>query len=584
TPTFDRLAREGILFESAIAPAPITLPSHASILTGVYPSAHGVRDNGIFALAPDAVLVSEVLSRHGWRSAAFVGSYVLDASFGLDQGFEVFRGVPSFAGQWNAGHYPDRPASAVVDDAVAWLETLEPGERFFAWLHFFDPHVPHEAPEYWAKRVAHPYDAEIAFCDDQLRRLLRFLDERGLADGLLVAVTADHGEAFGEHGEESHGVFVYQATLRVPLVLSGTPLAHAAGTRVREPVSIASLAPTLLALAGLPAEELPDVRVAPLLGPQGGVRTAEPEDAIYLESYLPYHTFRWRALRGLVWGGYKLVDGQRPELYALGSDPTEQRDLADANADVVDDMRRRLAALLDTHAPLPWAAGHEPDAAARARLEALGYLAGSAGDDPFAADLPDPRDRIEALEAFSAAANAIQAYRRAKADGGTATAWQRAERREKARARLEGAEQALERARARDPGNPAIAAQLATLYGRLGKPEAALALLDEAVRARPRSAQFRQLRAQTYRSLGRAEDAVNEMQVVVSLDPKFQPAYQWFVGYYSEQGDFGRAVGWASRQLETLDEGSPAHAASAQRLERLSAQMRESGQRLVAPG
>jgi arylsulfatase A-like enzyme len=264
TPTVDRLAREGILFEHAVAPAPVTLPSHASMLTGVYPTAHGVHNNGNFSLSPKGELVSEVLSRHGWRTAAFVGSFVLDARFGLDQGFEVYDGPstpaslePAVVGIYGALRSIRRPANQVVDAAVAWLSTLSPGEKFFAWVHLFDPHEPHRAPEPWRSRLENPYDAEIAFCDAQIERLLRFLEKRGLTENLLTVVVGDHGESLGEHGERSHGMLLYQSATRVPLVISGAHVADSKGTRVAHPVSIADLAPTFLSLPSCPRAARP---------------------------------------------------------------------------------------------------------------------------------------------------------------------------------------------------------------------------------------------------------------------------------------------------------------------------------------
>ena len=237
TPTFDALARDGVLFESAYSPTPITLPAHASMLTGLYPSAHGVRDNGLFALGPDATLVSEVFAAHGWRTGAFVGSFAVDERTGLAQGFEIY----SDKGSETRGIVPERTADAVAKDAIAWLETLAPEDNFFLWLHFYDPHLPFAAPEPWRSRNADPYDAEIAFADAQLARVLRSIETRGSDAPLLVVATSDHGEGLGDHGEGSHGVLLYQGTVRVPLVISGPHVARSPApgwcTRSRSPTS-----------------------------------------------------------------------------------------------------------------------------------------------------------------------------------------------------------------------------------------------------------------------------------------------------------------------------------------------------------
>ncbi len=575
TPTIDRLAREGILFESALAPTPITLPSHASILTGVYPSAHGLRDNGVFTLGPDAVLVSEVFRRHGWRTGAFVGAYVLDARYGLDQGFEVYQAVPAFRfGNSN----PIRPADEVVGDAIAWLSGLAPDERFFAWVHFYDPHASYQPPDYWRKRLEDPYDGEIAFCDDQLARLLRFLDERDLARNLLTVVTADHGDGLEEHGELYHGLFLYQTTLHVPLVLSGPPVAHLAGTRVEDRVSTASLPATLLALAGLPPGELPDVRVAPLLGPDAAISQPSRERALYVETHLPYHTYRWRALRGLVWRDHKLIEGREPELYALAGDPGEQKNLAERRAELVEAMRERLAELAAEHAALGWAGRSELDADARARLEALGYLAGSPGDDPFAAELPDPRERIGDQEALDLATQALLAWGALVRDERDGAAWQKGERMEEAREALEAARRALEGVRAEYDGNPHVTGQLGSVENSLGNHAAALPLLETALRERPFSLTLRFIRAESYYGVGRVEQAVREMETVVSTDARYWPAYRWLAGYYTGLEEFARAAHWIREELAAVEEGTPIHRETLERLAWVESELRRRGQ------
>jgi len=233
TPSIDALAKDGVVFERALAAAPVTLPSHATILTGVYPCAHGVRDNGVFRLGPEARLVSEALSERGWRSGAFVGAYVLDARFGLDQGFEVYT-ASGTAGIGNV-IYAERPAHRVVDDAIAWLGSLPPDAPFFAWVHLFDPHAPFAPPKAWRARFEDPYDGEIAFADDQVGRLVSWIRRRDPARELVVVVTADHGEGLGAHGEASHGTFLYQDTMHVPLVISGAGVAR--GVRSSAPVA-----------------------------------------------------------------------------------------------------------------------------------------------------------------------------------------------------------------------------------------------------------------------------------------------------------------------------------------------------------
>jgi arylsulfatase A-like enzyme len=484
TPTLDRLAREGVLFEAALAPAPITLPSHASILTGVTPPAHGVRDNGFFALGPRAELLPEALRQSGHRTGAFVGSFVLHPRYGLDQGFEVYRAPEPGAGA-SPGFEPERRADAVVDDALAWLAQLAPGEPFFVWLHLFDPHYPYAPPEPWRSRQTHPYDGEIAFVDHELGRLLRALEQDGRARNLLVAVTADHGESAGEHGEGSHGVFLYQATLHVPLLLWGAPVAAAAGSRVAESVSLVELPATLLALAGLSPGLLPHAAGPPLLAAGGVARAPDPERAHYVESLLPYFSFRWRGLRGLVQGGYKLVEGVEPELYALGEDPREQRDLAAALPERVERLRARLRAEAARSAALGWGGGRTADAQERELLRSLGYLAGSAGDDPFAAELPDPRERIGDVElASKAAARLARASEKQPLEPGAFAPVPSGER-VPGRRNVLRARRLLLELRERNPADPHVFRELGIVESLLGNRAAALPLLERAAQLDP---------------------------------------------------------------------------------------------------
>ena len=240
TPTLDGLAAQGVLFESAVSPTPTTLPSHASILTGTYPSAHGVHDNGVFVLGSDAILISEVFHEHGLRTAAFVGTYVLDHRFGLNQGFETYRG-PTLEFEFEKRE-ARRPANEVVNDAISWFEQLDPSERFFVWVHFYDPHRPLRERDSSGHKIEDPYGVAISTCDRELGRLLKFLDTRKMAENLLTVVTADHGESNGEHGESTHGVFVYQSSMHVPLIVSGGPLANLKGIRVDRAVTNTAIA------------------------------------------------------------------------------------------------------------------------------------------------------------------------------------------------------------------------------------------------------------------------------------------------------------------------------------------------------
>lgn len=552
TPTLDRLAAEGVLFEAALASAPVTLPSHSSILTGVYPTSHGVRDNGVFSLTPAARLVSEVFRERGWRTAAFVGSFVLAPRYGLDQGFELYSEAPLTEDGLMVS--VERGADAVIDDTIEWLESIAPDEPFFVWVHFYDPHAPYDPPEPWASRAPSPYDGEIAFCDAQLDRLLRFLERRDMDDDLLVAVTADHGESLGEHREDSHAIFIYDATIRVPLILSGAPVAASAGLRVRETVPNTALAPTLLTLAGIGSDALPDVTLSPLLAANGSPpRTFD--DSLYIESYPPYYTFRWRALRGLHAGDAVLIDGSQPELYDTESDPGELHDLAPEAPERVAALRRQLEAVIAANPPLGWVAEQEPSPQDRRLLASLGYTSSPAGGDPLDASLPDPREKIDELVLLGRAAGLDDRAREVAVRPG-ATAWQADERDREVRELRESARAVLVEARAKSPDNMMALARLAVIEKQLGNHEAAIPLFEEFLALRPFEVLERYRLATSYFAVGREDDAVREIQQILSEDVHFTPAYEWMFQQHTRLEQPAEALRWVLEELKHADEGS----------------------------
>ncbi|HEX2465656.1 MAG TPA: sulfatase, partial [Thermoanaerobaculia bacterium] len=322
TPALDGLAREGIRFSQAVATAPLTLPSHASILTGLFPPRHAVHQNGAAALPPTVPTLAEALHGHGYRTAAFVGSFVLDARFGLDRGFELYDDdIPRDPTTAVPGLEAERPGTQVVDRALSWLNA-DDQRPFFVWVHLYDAHAPYEPPEPYRSRFAdRPYDGEIASVDAQVGRLLSYLDERGLAGDTIVAVAADHGEALGEHGELTHGLLLFEPTVRVPLLLRA-PGRLPGGVVVGEPVGLADLAPTLAGLAGvhlgLPSSSVDgrDLSASLAAGDE------PPRVDLYAETEYP-RLFGWSALAAIRRGHAKYVAAPTPRLFDLESDPGE---------------------------------------------------------------------------------------------------------------------------------------------------------------------------------------------------------------------------------------------------------------------
>ena len=405
TPVFDRLAGDGVLFEQAMTSAPLTLPAHATMFTGHFPPQHGVRDNGGFFLDPSAITLAERLKARGYRTGAFVGAFVLDSKWGLDQGFDHYADDfdLSKVKALSLGNV-QRRADQVVDLALPWLEAVRT-EPFFAWLHFYDAHAPYEAPEPFATQYrGQPYNGEVAFADAQLGRVVAFLEERGLLDTTIVVVLGDHGESLGEHEEGTHGFFVYETATHVPFLMRA-PFAATRGRRVPGLVRTADLTPTVLdLLGGAPAGGEAAAPGRSLVALMTGAQADLGAEA-YAEAMYPLHHYGWSALRAVRIGQYKLIDAPRPELFDLTADPGETTNLFDTRRDVGNRLQRALRALEAQFAR----AGAPPpaetiDPETRARLTSLGYVSSFVAtetDDTIVR--ADPKDKIALFNLMSEA-------------------------------------------------------------------------------------------------------------------------------------------------------------------------------------
>jgi arylsulfatase A-like enzyme/Flp pilus assembly protein TadD len=368
TPVIDRLAASGIRFSRAFAHAPLTLPAHTSIFTGLTPATHGVHTNGAAGVEARVPTLAERLRAAGYRTAAFVGAFVLDARFGLNRGFDVYDDHVGSGGGPIDFAFAERPADRVAKAAGDWIlgaaSPPSPVPRpWFAWVHLFDPHAPYHAPE---QRAAEPYDNEVAFADSQLGVLLERLRAAGQLDRTLVVVLADHGESLGEHGESTHGLFAYNSTLRIPLVIAGPSLGHQV---VDAPAAQMDVMPTVLDLAGLDA-------TAPLEGVSllGAIRGDPfPSRPIYFEALDAYFTRNWAPLTGVVDGDWKYVDLPEAELYDLAHDPDETRNVVARDMPRTADLQLALERWKPKGNPVVRPSPLDPDAAAR--LRALGYAA-----------------------------------------------------------------------------------------------------------------------------------------------------------------------------------------------------------------
>jgi arylsulfatase A-like enzyme len=377
-PAIDRLAREGILFQQATTVAPLTLPAHSSLLTGLYPRHHGVRDNADPPLEPAHRTLAEILRGRGFRTAAFVAASVLASNRGLSRGFDVYRDTTSS----DAGALPRvrRPGNEVVDEALTWLDGHE-GSPFFVWVHLYDAHAPYPTPEpYRTQYAADPYEGSLAFVDSQVDRVTRWLESHHQLSRTLVIVAGDHGESLGDHEELEHGIFLYESVLHVPLIM------RVPGVAPRRFVAITSLVdvmPTVLGMLRLPGSQVDGLDLNPAIR---GAR--EPADRlVYSESLYP-ERFGWSALRAARDGRFKFIDAPRPELYDLETDPFEERNLYATRSATATALARRLEGFNGAERRSASDRMDRVPADVRARLKALGYLgtdartAGSTGRDP----------------------------------------------------------------------------------------------------------------------------------------------------------------------------------------------------------
>lgn len=551
TPRIDALAADGRLFARAYTTNPLTLPAHSTMLTGTIPPVHGVHRNGS-RLGDTSVTLAERLRARGMATAGFIGSVVLEGTFGISQGFDIWGDQfrhPVTAGQ---SPYVERRASEVSDAAVAWLESNGRERPFFLFVHYFDPHQPYRPPEPFASRYADDlYSGEIAYTDTEIGRVLDALARLGLRDSTLVVVTADHGQMLGEHGEETHGFFAYEAAMRVPLVMQGPGVDRG---RVEPPVGLVDVAPTILGLLGEPSPAGLD-----------GVDVGRPPPAgrrLYLESYEPT-ALGCEAIRGLVDGDWKLLVSVQSELFDVVRDPAEADNLAGRDPDRLAQMAGALATILDTRRPLAVAAGSDAvDDRTAARLRALGYIA-EAPVTAAGAAVEGARACFPAFVRYQAAQAAFYAGRLDEARREVLAALAARPNTINARFLLASIEveqkrwpeatAELERflagigpvRRGADTALPAARAytNLGIALRHQGRAEEAKRAFESAIALVPGFAEAHNNLGQVLREAGRSDEAVREFRTAIEAEPAMRPARR----------NLARALAEADRQREAAD-------------------------------
>ena len=539
TPAFGRVADEGVLFEQATATVPLTLPSHTSMFTGTYPMFHGVRDNGGYYVPEDAETLAEVLRDAGYRTGGFVAAFVVDSRWGLDQGFDRYYDDFNFREFERISlDSVQRPGDEVMDAALAWMDEVKE-ERFFSWIHLYDPHWPYEAPEPWASRVSGysgaSYDAEVLFTDSLVGRLLDWLDESALADDTLLVLIGDHGESLGRHREGAHGFFIYDASMQVPFLLRAPYRQIGRGLRVPAQVRGIDLMPTVLGLVGVPVPEpVQGVSLAPLAD------GSESDLGLwaYSESLYPRNHYGWSPLRSLRNGLLHFIAAPRPELFEVLADPGEARNLASDRPGQVRQLQARLDQLV---AELGNEGAEEQapetlDEATRAQLAALGYLGGSSRvrvneDEPLA----DPKDKIVL-------------YNLLKAAGTDST-----------EDRIEEAMAKVKRVLAEDPGILEAHLILGNLFVKQEEWDGAIGAYREALSLDPEYKSAILGLADAYRLAARYDEAAAGYRRLLELDPNDNKAFYHLAEIHAAREEYEAALEVLAGLEATGEERAPAH-------------------------
>jgi arylsulfatase A-like enzyme/tetratricopeptide (TPR) repeat protein len=539
TPALDRLAEEGVRFENAFTPTPLTLPAHTSLMTGTYPTFHGVRNNGIFHARSSLTTLAEVLKSKGYTTAAMIAAYVLDAQFGLDQGFDLYDDeIETGEGDELFFVYPERKAEDITRRAMRFLRK-HGNKPFFLWAHYFDPHDRFDPPPRFAKQYGgRLYDGEVAYVDEQVGVLMKLLEIRGLGKSTLVIVAGDHGEGLMDHGEANHGTLVYDTTMRVPLIFHQAELFPSPSVQ-EAPVTLLDIMPTVMDLFNI--EATPDIQpmhgksLVPLLAG----RQETVHDAIYFETLLPFFDFGWAGLRGIRNERVKYIASPDPELYDIKSDPGETNNLFADKPRVGESLH---AAMTETVARTTAEAGEsalkETDAEVRARLAALGYVSGAAHatleGDPFTG--PNPKDRIWVQTAMIEATNLFQEGRF-----------------EEAIAKLEGLIE-------EEPNNSHILLNLGMIYQELGRLQEAERYFEKHLELKPDDEKVLTSLSKVLAGQGRLEEAAVVLERIVEFAPeRAGQAYYHIALIFQEGADSTSAEKYLLKAVEAQPDFADAY-------------------------
>ena len=590
TPNLDAFAKQSVVFTHAYSQVPLTTASHATILTGTYPQFHQVNDAGV-KLSTDVPYGPAVLQAHGYQTAAFVGAVILDpkgGAPGFDRGFATFDAAfhDRRPGE-DRYHTLERRAGDVVARAEAWLQKRHTGP-FFLWVHVYDPHAPYDPPEPFRSRYSSDlYSGEIAYTDSALGKLLDDLRAQKLFDDSVIAVMSDHGEALGEHGERGHGVFLYEPTIHVPLLLK-MPRDRSAGKHVDSRVSLVDVMPTILQAAGL---AVPAAMQGKSLLPRLDNKT-EDEPA-YAETDYPHKAFGWSSLRSLRTGKYVFIDAPKKELYDEASDPAEERNLNSSAAAVsgtlgskLNEFRQRTAAVSRRHAT-----AIDPEQARK--LSALGYVT-SAGSTIKGGEIGgiDPKDKIEIANLMTEANLASEEGRNQEAlqelqkisrlDASFAPAYSAMGSTLIATGNYKEALPILRKAVELQPSSVMAHYQLGMDFFQLGDLAAAAPQFEAAVAGDPGSADMRYSLASVYVRQNRLGDAKQQLQKALQLKPDMYLANVMLGQVFMVQKQSAMALPYLKHAVKLNPHAGDVHALLAQVYSQLGQKMQAQREQALA--
>lgn len=527
TPAMDALAQRGVLFANAFTPSPSTLPSHGTIFTGLYPYHHGARANGTFKVGPENTTLAEMLKAYGYATAAFISAYVLDGRFGLDQGFDLYDDDLSKGVKYAEHCFRERPAQYTNESALGWLETVK-DRKFFAWVHYFDPHAPYYPPSPFRDQYANRlYDGEIAYTDSEIGRLLAGLEELGVLDNTLVVLVGDHGEGLGEHGEQTHSLLIYDSTLHVPLIIA-PPTKERLGLAVNRQVSNADIVPTILDIVGIDTD-LEFDGVSLLEGPD-----AHPE-SIFVETISTLVLHGWSPLFGVRQQAGKYIHAPQPEFYDLEADPKEVNNVLDGQPERVVVLAKELEGFIgeDLFGADALKQMVTMDNQTAQKLAALGYVGTQKQDaiDPEAAARWDPKDMVPHFERIQQASHMMAMGKFAEA--------------------LKELEECLEKV----PDDVWTLQLLSSAYLDQGN-------LDRAEKAARRALELQKNEPGIYLTLAqvsmsrrRFEEAELLLRQALEVDPQYGPAYVSLGTLYNNRGRRDEAMKFFETAIE-MDPGT----------------------------